>query len=403
MSISVPPETRLRVLVLGNVVRWPLGGLAWHYLQYPIGLAALGHDVWFVEDSENYESCYDPLLETVGTDPTYGLRFAAAAFSRIGLPDRWAYFDEPMNRWFGPAASSVVEVCRSADVLLNVSGLNPIRSWMEGVPARALIDTDPAFSQVKHLTDPAARARAQTHTHFFTYGGNIGRDGCTVPDDGFEWRPTRQPVVLDAWPVSPGPQRAPFTTVMQWDGDSAAYFGESVYGTRSASFDSYLDLPERSAERFELAVGSASAPRGLLTGKGWRIRDPRQPTRDPWAYQEYLRSSKGEFAVATAGYVTSRSGWFSERTCGYLASGRPAVVQDTGFSDWLPTGSGVVGFASPEEAIAGIEEVSRDYDRHCGAAREVVEVHFDARDVLTRLLDETSAEPGRVSATGEEA
>jgi len=135
---------------------------------------------------------------------------------------------------------------------------------------------------------------------------------------------------------------------------------------------------------FELAIGN---PPPQLQLAGWQIADPLEVTRDPWTYQAYLASSKAEFSVAKHGYVAPRSGWFSERTACYLASGRPAVVQNTGFTDWLDAGRGVIAFNTPEEALAGVEDICAKYDAHCDAAREVAEEYFDHRKVLSGLLD----------------
>ena len=77
---TVAPSDRLTVLVLGYLVRGPLGGMAWHHLQYVLGLAALGHDVYFLEDSGDSERCcYDP-RRGMGSDPSYGLEFAKSTF-----------------------------------------------------------------------------------------------------------------------------------------------------------------------------------------------------------------------------------------------------------------------------------------------------------------------------------
>jgi hypothetical protein len=132
---------------------------------------------------------------------------------------------------------------------------------------------------------------------------------------------------------------------------------------------------------------------GRLIEGGWRIANPVQITRSPSRYQRYLRSSKAEFSVAKHGYVTTRCGWFSERSAAYLASGRPVVIQDTGFSRWLSTGRGLLPFNSRDEAAGALEEVSRRYNIHCRAARELAEQHFDARIVLTSLLDRALNRP----------
>ncbi len=378
---------RLRIVVLGYIVRGPLGGLAWHHLQYVMGLVKLGHDVYFVEDSgDSPWCCYDPARNVTDADPAYGLRFARHVFEWAGLDARWAYYDAHTLRWLGPGADRILEVCASADLLLNLSGVNPLRPWLLPIPARALVDTDPVFTQIRHLMDGAARDLALLHTSFLSFAENIGTDRSSVPDDGFPWQATRQPIVLDAWPVTPGPADGKFTTVMQWDSYAAREYDGRHYGMKSSSFGRYLDLPDRAGRVFELAIGGL-ATQALLTGKGWGVRNPLELARDPWTYQSYIQASKAEFSVAKHGYVVSRSGWFSERSAAYLASGRPVLLQDTGFSDWLPTGTGAVAFTSPEEALAGIEAINSRYRRHGEAARALAKQYFDAREVLPRLIE----------------
>ena len=381
----------LRVVVLGYIVRGPLGGLVWHHLQYVLGLHRLGHDVVFVEVGGDGPDAYDPDADAMTADPGYGLAFAAAAFGRVGLADRWAYHDRATATWHG--RGDVRAWARDADLVLNLSGIHDLAPWAEAVPARAFVDTDPVFTQVRHLTEPDVRARAEAHTAFFTFGERWGQPGCTIPDDGFAWQPTRQPVVLDAWPVTPAPADAPFTTVMQWDSYQVRAWGGRSFGMKSASFDPYLDLPARTDAAFELAVGSPSAPRERLRAAGWGVRDPRPPTRDAETYQRFLARSQGEWSVAKEGYASTQSGWFSERTAAYLASGRPAVVQDTGFSALLPTGLGLHAFATPGEALAAIESVRSDLDRHARAAREIAAEHFDAARVLASLVERALASP----------
>jgi hypothetical protein len=207
--------------------------------------------------------------------------------------------------------------------------------------------------------------------------------------------------MLDAWAVEPPSPAARFTTVMQWESYTVREHGGQRFGMKSESFEPYVDLPLRAGRRFEIALGSATAPRDRLRRNGWYLCNPLEVARDPWSYQAYLRGSKGEFSVAKHGYVAARSGWFSERTAVYLASGRPALVQDTGFSAWCPVGSGLIAFGSPEEAIAGVGELDRRLRFHCQAARELAEEYFDARKVLSRLLEdaERSAEPSGAART----
>ena len=79
---------------------------------------------------------------------------------------------------------------------------------------------------------------------------------------------------------------------------------------------------------------------------------------DPDAFRAYVQGSGAEFSVAQGIYVETSSGWFSDRTTRYLASGRPVLVQDTGFSRTLPVGEGLVAFRTLDEAVAGAAEIA---------------------------------------------
>jgi len=380
-------DQRLRIIVLGYIVRGPIGGLAWHHLQYVLGLLRLGHDVYFMEDSEDYPACYDPTTNSCTVDPSYGLRFTEEAFNRLGLGARWTYFDAHRSAWLGPCAAKALSLCSDADVVINVSAVNPLRDWWSRIPVRVFVDTDPAFTQVRHLKDPAALERARAHTSFLTFGENIGEDRCSVPDDGLPWRVTRQPIVLDIWDCPPPTQSSRFTTIMQWESYPAREHGGIRYGQKSDSFAEYLHMPDAVGPVLELALGGSSAPKDLLTSKGWRLQNPLKVTETPQSYRRYIQDSTGEFSVAKQGYVVSWSGWFSERSAAYLASGRPVVMQDTGYSDSLPVGSGLFSFRTPAEAAAGIEAIRVDVHRHSLAAIELAREYFDSEKVLTRAID----------------
>ena len=393
MAVTRPDH--LRIVVLGYIVRGPVGGMAWCDLHYLLGLRDLGHDVYYAEDSgDSVWCCYDPSRGTTDADPTYGLAFAARELGRIGFGDRWAYYDAHTGCWRGPCASTILDVCATADLVLNAGGVNLLRSWFMQIPSRVLIDKDPAFTQVRHINDSTAKSLALRHTAFFTLGENVGQDHCLVPDDGLPWQPTRHPIAVDAWPATPGDAGGAFTTVMLWDSYRAGEHHGMRYGLKSDSFGPFLDLPNRVSAVLELVAGGASAPRTLLADHGWKVRSP-ETAADPPAYQRYIQQSKAEFTVAKHGYVVSASGWFSERSASYLASGRPVVTQDTGFPHWLNADAGVVPFRSPDEAVEGIADVTARYEHHCRRAREIGVEYFDARKVLRDLIDraQSSAAP----------
>ena len=173
-TTACAPVERLRIIVLGYIVRGPVGGMAWCDLHYLMGLLSLGHDVYYVEDSgDSIWCCYDPSRNTTDADPTYGLGFAKSIFAEVGLTDRWAYYDAHRACWCGPCASKIFEICATADLVLNLAGVNPLRSWFMQIPSRALVDKDPAFTQIRHIADPAEKDLASRHTAFFTFGENV--------------------------------------------------------------------------------------------------------------------------------------------------------------------------------------------------------------------------------------
>jgi len=280
----------------------------------------------------------------------------------------------------------LAQLCREADVYINLGNVNSIPEAAE-CRRRVLVDGDPVFTQIgAHGT---GEAPSEYHVRF-TYGENVHQPGCEMPTAGCNWLPTRQPVVLDAWKVEPGDTCAPFTTVTNWSPLRACRHEGRVYGNKDGEFEPFFTLPRDSGEQMEIAIGGEydrDVVPGRFTAGGWHMADALTISRDPWTYQRYLRASRAEFSVAKHGYVSTRCGWFSDRSATYLASGRPVVIQDTGFSEWLPTGEGVLAFTTREEAVAGLHEVNARYDMHCRAARALAEEYFDARHVLSSLLD----------------
>lgn len=393
-TVLAANPSSLRIVVLGYIVRCPIGGMAWHHLQYVMGLARMGHEVLFLEDSgDDPWACYDPRTGETGIDPDYGLKFIRQVFERVGLGGRWAYNDMFAGGWRGPAAHLVAGFCHDAVLLLNLSGANPLRGFLAEVPTRVYLDTDPLFTQIRNLQDMDRWRLVAEHNAFFSFGENLRTDDCTIPDDGFPWQPTRQPVDLQSWPTSPAPTMGAFTTVMQWDSYANREYGGQNYGMKSESFGPYLDLPRQVRVKLEIALGSADAPREQLRAKGWLLQNPIEVTRDPWTYQAYIQCARGEFSVAKHGYVVSNSGWFSERSACYLASGRPVVVEDTGFSARLPKGEGLLPFSNPQQAIEALEAANADYRKHSEAARVIAEEYFEAGRVLEHLVERALEQP----------
>lgn len=371
----------LKILCSGFLVRYPLGGFSWHHLQYLVGFQRLGHELTYFEDFGWSNSCYDVARGAMTADPSYGIEFLKNLLRPHDLDGRWCYLAEDgIAR--GMSREQLAQHCRDCDVYINLSNINWIDE-LEQCRRRVLVDTDPVFTQIGGFGagGPFSRYHA-----LFTYGENVHQPGCTMPDGGARWLPTRQPIVLDLWPVSPGDPTAPFTTVMNWSAYGDRTHEGRVYGQKDREFEPYFGLPREAGEPMEVAVQAPPAVRERMSAGGWRIADPVATSRDPAGYQRYLALSRAEFSVAKHAYVSTLSGWFSDRSASYLASGRPVVVQDTGFSRFLPAGAGLHAFRTVDEAVEAVRRVTVDYDNECRAARAVAEDCFDSRAVLTRLV-----------------
>lgn len=370
----------MNIILAGIMGRYPFGGVAWCSLMYLLGLRRLGHRVWYLEDMA--ECNYDPVGRTLRTDPRYALDFIHSTLSPYGFAERWCYVDYLGHNYYGHSREAWRDVCRGADLLLNLSG--GFWTWRDeyaAVPHVAYIDSDPAFTQME--IDRKGPARVGFFSQFgslFTFGRNIGSPDSPVRTAPLRWEHTWQPVCTEEWRPTGELSRPCFTTIMTWKIKSFKEIG----GNKDVEFLKVLDLPSRTNIPIELAV---NGPRELLREKGWRCRDPFPISRDTSVYRDYVRQSYGEFSVAKHTYVKTNSGWFSDRTACYLASGRPAVVQDTGFSAHLPTGDGLIPYNVLDEAKAGLESVVADYARHAAAARDLAVEHFAADVVLPPLLE----------------
>src|SRR2546430_2012394 len=123
----------MRILFAGIIARYPFGGVTWCSLMYLLGLRALGHEVFYLEDTG--ECVYDPIQNTRATDPGYGTTYIHNALEPDGLGDRRSFVnyggsyharaaqsihdrddvaDRKLHRRRGQQGSGVREVHRSA-------------------------------------------------------------------------------------------------------------------------------------------------------------------------------------------------------------------------------------------------------------------------------------------------
>jgi hypothetical protein len=375
----------VNIVVSGYVASYPIAGFFWHYMSYVMGLRALGHDVWYIEDSGDDVWGWDTVANAPDPALAAGVRFLEQEMAYRGLGRRWAVRVVPHGLTHGMTAAEVDDVLAAADVFVNVSCVAPPRPEYARIPHRLGIDTDPVFTQIRIARgDPRRSWIPEFHTRLFTFGVP------PLPASRHEWTPTRQPVVLDMWEDVPAPRTgSAFTTVAAWQAYPSESWGGSTYQGKDVSFRRLIDLPRRTDVPLVVAVGGRGDTRAATTAlrsAGWQVEDGIRVSASTASYRGFIYDSLGEIGVAKDGYVAARSGWFSERTCCYLAAGRPAVVQDTGFSDWLPTGEGLLSFTTAADAADALEAVRDDAGSHSLAARRIAREHFDARQVCDDLL-----------------
>ena len=387
--MSLPTADRGRVLVFGILFWYPLAGVTYQFLHYLMGLRRLGYDVHYVEDSGRW--VYDPRLNDLSPDADGNVDLVAPVLERHGFADRWVFRGNyEGGRCYGKSEAELAELYRSADAFLNVTAAQELREEHLAIPRRIYVESDPFPAQVRAATgDPATREMLAAHDTHFTFGEGVGRAGCTLPTAGIEWLHTRQPVATDLWRAEVVPPGDAFTTITTWHnaGKDLMYEGETYYWTKDREFRTVLDLPGRSGAAFELAVGEDREAAEVLDAHGWRRRSSLEISRDPEAYRRYIQGSRGEFTVARDQYVRPRTGWFSDRSACYLAAGRPVITQETGFSDHLPTGTGLFGWTTEDDVLAAVDDIAADYDKHARGARDVAEEYFAADKVVGSLMD----------------
>jgi hypothetical protein len=367
------------VVVAGALANKPgQSGEAWVKLSWTRGLQRLGIQVWFVEQ----------LAESKAGDERASAWFRGVT-ERFDLAERSALL-EGGESIVGPSVDELVGVAAEA-TLVNISGHLTLRRLFESFRRRVMVDIDPGFTQFWH-DEELEGANVAGHDAYFTIGERIGSDDCPIPTAGIDWHPVRQPVVLEDWPLAEVKEADRFTTIATWRGPfGPVEHGGRKYGLKVHEFRKFVELPRSSPHRFEIALDYDPADQGdvdALQGHGWAIADPQVVAGDPDAMRAYVQGSSAEFSAAQGMYVDTACGWFSDRSVRYLASGKPVLVQDTGFSHTLPVGEGLLAFRTLGDAVAGADEIANRYREHCAAARRIAEEYFEAEGVLARFCEE---------------
>jgi hypothetical protein len=356
------------------------GGHLWEYLNWVLGLLALGCKVIWLE-------------AVAASTPAGEIRSKVAALKlrleHYGLVNCLALYspiDEPLPLGVAAMGCLDLDAAALADLLLEFRYDTPLHV-LKRFRRSALLDIDPGLSQA---WISKGRISLTPHDVYFTTGETVGQPGTRIPDVGLNWIYTRPCVALDWWPTHKSTTKAPFTTVAHWY--AGGWLEDNAHAhldDKRSGFVPFLDMPRFTNHQLELALDlpPQDEQRLMLEGCGWSVVDAHTVAATPWDYQRYIQASFGEFSCAKPACLKLENAWVSNRTLCYLASGKPAIVQHTGQSRVLPDSAGLFRFRDVKEAAQSIERVVMDYEKQSKLARKLAEEYFDARKVVAPLLE----------------
>jgi hypothetical protein len=356
------------------------GGHMWVYLNWALGLRALGCRIVWLEPVHSGQTT-SQVSEKLGA--------LKSRLEPFGLADSVVLFPTSDEACLPGSMGNDrdFEAATEADLLINIAN-KASEQIVSRFRRSALVDIDPGLTQiwVERSGQPLTK-----HDVYFSIGETIGEPDSGIPDCGVRWHYVPPPVHLREWAPESAESDAPFTTVSSWWGWYDVIDGEPLNNDKRSAFMALLDLPSRTPVSLELALALWNKPEHedveLLRSHGWSIRHAFDVAGDPESYRNYLRRSRGEFSCAKASCSRLSNAWLSDRTLCYLALGKPAVVEHTGASRFLPDADGLLRFRGFEGAVRALANADENYDRHCRSARALIEEHFDSQAVLTRFLE----------------
>ncbi len=343
------------------------GGHLWEYLNWALGLRAVGCKVIWLE-------------AVAPSSPPAELRVNVSALKlrleRYGLANSLALYsstDDPL-----PADLTAMgcleldDAAAQVDLLLEFPYDTPLHV-VKRFRRSALLDIDPGLSQA---WISKGRKRLTPHDVYFTTGETVGQAKTRIPDLGLNWIYTPPCVALDCWPRQEAKTKAPFTTVAHWyaggwlEDDAHAHLDDKRSG-----FLPFVEMPRLTGHPLELALDlkPEDEQRHMLENRGWRVVDSHEVAATPWDYQHYIQESFGEFSCAKPACLKLENAW--------------VVVQHTGPSRFLPDSAGLFRFRDLKQAAQFVEKVVIDYENQCKLARALAEEYFDARNVVGVLLE----------------
>jgi len=383
--------SKKKIVLLGMMSKMPVAGNAWLAIQYLVGFQRLGYDVYYVEA----HGCTPRELMAHENDD--GVLKAAHYIERIlrrfDLQHAWAYHAPSAgDQIYGMTKDKLRALYSSAELIINLHGGTVPLSEHSETGRLIYLGTDPVEVELEVFHGvPRTIDFLSAHEAFFTWGLNYGRPDCKLPYvEQFEFLPSPPPIVCDFWPHNQA-HGDRFTTIGNWRQlhREVQFQAETYHWSKHREYLKFLDLPQCTPQKFELALSSyGDEDRRLLEAHGWQVRPSMPFSADLDHYRDYLTGSRGEFTVAKDQNVRLRTGWFSERSAQYLACGRPVITQDTGFGSALPTGEGLFAFSTMEDILAAVEEINGSYERHCRAATTIARELLSYDVVLGKMLSD---------------
>lgn len=387
---------KLKIIVGGYIGLFPTGGATWDYLQYPLGLKNLGHDVYYIEDTMSY-----PLYQSENQawdDASESINYLRKVMEAYGFKYRWAYRDIASNQCYGITENELLNICNTADVFINISCSTFLRDEYLRIPNRILIDSDPMFTQIQYELEKAGleyknattRYMLENHNYLFTFGENIGQADCRIPLLGFSWHTTRQPICLDLWKNNNS--GISFTSIMNWSNRKKFIYNNEEWGQKDVEFRKFMTIPAFLKDiLFEIVVNKPANKDSefdieKIKSYGWKVLNPKTTVADSEQYRNFIFNSAAEFSIAKETYVKSNCGWFSCRSACYLAAGKPVITQETGWSKFIPTGKGLFAFNDLESGVEAAQVVSKDLKIHSKSAITLANEYFDSDKVLGDML-----------------
>jgi len=385
------------VIVGGFIGILPAGGVTWDYIQYVLGFKKMGFEVIYLEDTRLYPIYQEANQRWNDSSPV--IANLMRIMEGFGLGNNWIYRDEVTGKSYGMDMMLFSAACKRADFFVNVSCSTVMRDEYANIPCRILIDSDPMFTQIQMVseqsftsTEGKLMSLVHAHNHHFTFGENIADEKCKIPKTGINFIPTRQPIVLDYWRYSVPNPNARYTTIMNWSAGKNLQYGGEQWGQKDLEFHKIAEVPLNCKNQdFEISVsksngGLSEIERAFFSSKRWNLIEKQEASGNEQRYQSFISNSKAELSVAKQTYVKAKTGWFSCRSACYLATGRPVVLQDTGWSKYYTSGIGLFAFKTEEEAIDALKKIEGDLINQSKAARQIAEAYFDSNLVLNTML-----------------